>query len=162
MNVLDVLASKIRHGSGHFRVRLDSGDWVTPMIRVRFGWFSVNERSRLFSFAGLFLAPIMFYLRYPELRMQKFCKNFLRRRPSPESKMAPGSAPENEFFSLCSWESVCSHFSVAGRTLGRSQGVRCALWWSSRRGYGKIWRFVDYLEKLKFVVHLVTVCQHNG
>ena len=121
-----------------------------------FGWDSGDSvwmsGPGYFSFAGLFLAPIMFYLRYPELRMQEFCKNFLRRRPSPESKMASGSAPENEFFYLCSWESVCSHFSVAGRTLGCSQGVRCALWWSSRRGYGKIWRFVDYLEKLKFVV----------
>ena len=45
-----------------------------------FGWDSGDSvwmsGPGYFSFAGLFLAPIMFYLRYPELRMQEFCKNF--------------------------------------------------------------------------------------
>ena len=49
---------------------------------------------------------------------------------------------------------------MAGRTLGCSQGVRCALWWFSRRGYGKIWRFVDYYEKLKFVVVSTSAARH--
>ena len=54
-----------------------------------------------FSFAGLFLAPIMFYLRFPELKMQEI---FFRRRPSPESKMAPGLAQETNS-SNCARES---------------------------------------------------------